>query len=76
MLKILKRNLVLKSIKIQVNIKDEKRKTRLNIRHAIAKHKTIEHRIYKSTTDYNKVLFAISQTLNIIKEGAFQNENN
>ena len=58
------------------NMKDEKRKTRLNIRHAMAKHKTVEHRIYKATTDYNKVLIAISQTLNIIKEGVNENENN
>lgn len=51
------------------NIKDEKRKTRLNIRHALSKHKTIEHRIYKSSLELLDIKWAVYQTINIINKG-------
>lgn len=51
------------------NPKDIKtRKTRLNFK-ALQKHKTIEHRIYKSSLDLIDIKFAVNQTLNIIKKG-------
>lgn len=44
------------------------RKTRLNFK-ALQKHKTIEHRIYKSSLDLIDIKFAVNQTLNIIIKG-------
>lgn len=47
----------------------QSRKTNLNFK-AYQKHKTIEHRIYKSTLDILELKWAVNQTLNIIKKGA------
>ena len=40
----------------------------MNIYHAFINHRTVEHRIYKATTDYNKIKQCIDQTINIIKQ--------
>ena len=42
------------------------RKTNLNIKNAMRRHKTIEHRIYRSTMDINEIKWCVDHTLNII----------
>ena len=50
------------------NIKEVKsRKTNLNFR-SVRMHKTLEHRIYKSTLDIDNVKWAVTQTLDIIEK--------
>ena len=41
------------------------RKTNLNIKHAVRRHNTIEHRIYKSTMDINEIKWCVDHTLSI-----------
>ena len=45
----------------------------MNCYKAFEKHHTVEHRIYKATFDYNKILWALNQTQNIISS-ALQDE--
>ena len=42
------------------------RKTNLNIAHAMRRHNTIEHRIYKSTLNIEDIKWCVDHTLNII----------
>ena len=44
------------------------RKKNMNIDLANMKHGTVEHRIYKSSFDYIDIMFAVTQTLQIIEE--------
>lgn len=44
----------------------------MNIWQAYMNHNTVEHRIYKATTDYNKIKQCIDQTINIIKQAGEQ----
>lgn len=50
------------------NTKGIGRKRNMNIFVSSTMHNTVEHRIYKSTFNYNDIVFAINQTLNIIEE--------
>lgn len=43
------------------------RKTNLNIQYSIRRHNTIEHRIYKSTMNIQKIKWCVEHTLNIIQ---------
>ena len=43
------------------------RKLNMNIYRAFKDHGTIEHRIYKATFDYNKIIWCINQTKDIIQ---------
>lgn len=43
------------------------RRKNMNINLANMKHGTVEHRIYKATFNYNDIMFAVNQTLNIIE---------
>lgn len=40
----------------------------LNVRNAFSHHKTVEHRIYRSTINFDEVKFCINQTLDIINK--------
>jgi hypothetical protein len=40
----------------------------LNVRNAFSNHKTVEHRIYRSTINFDEVEFCINQTLDIINK--------
>lgn len=51
------------------------RKTNLNFR-AITKHGTLEHRIYKSTLNFDEVMWCVNQTINIIDKGALYGYEN
>lgn len=42
------------------------RKTNINIYNSYNIHKTIEHRIYKATFDYDSIMWCINQTIKII----------
>lgn len=44
------------------------RRTNMNTVKAFRAHGTVEHRIYKSTFDYNKIMWAVNQTKEIINE--------
>lgn len=44
------------------------RKTNLNIKSAMRRHNTIEHRIYKSTIDIDEVKWCVEHTINIFKK--------
>jgi predicted GTPase len=44
------------------------RKVNLNIRRAIKRHNTIEHRIYKSTLNIDEVKWCVNHTLNTIEK--------
>ena len=48
-----------------------KRRICLNTIRAYKKYSTIEHRIYKSTIDIDKILFALNQTKSIIKAALY-----
>ena len=43
------------------------RRKNMNINLSNMKHGTVEHRIYKATFNYNDIMFAVNQTLNIIE---------
>lgn len=44
------------------------RKTNLNIKYAVRRHNTIEHRIYKSTLDINEIKWCVNHTLSIFNK--------